>query len=92
MGQMDATMALGLVGQRGDSIGEIAQQTTHKGRISTSTCAYLPEMVHKEPVENFTQATERDRKVRNQQLMVTWQNNDKKLTRSLFCVAINSGT
>ena len=30
-----------------------------------STVTYPPEPVHDEPVENFTEATERDREVRN---------------------------
>ena len=78
VGQMDAKIELGLDGQRGDSIGDIAQRTTHNGRISPRTCAYPQEVVRKKPVENYTQATERDRKVRNQQLKSTWQNNYKK--------------
>ena len=40
---------------------------------------YPPEPVYQEPVENHTQATERDRKVRNQQLKVNWQNRCKKV-------------
>ena len=39
-----------------------------------STVTYPPEPTYEDPVENHTQATERDRKVRNQQLKVTWQN------------------
>ena len=39
---------------------------------------YPPEPTYEEPVENHTQATERDRKVRNQQLKVNWQNRCKK--------------
>ena len=35
---------------------------------------YPPELTYEEPVENNTQATERDRKVRNKQLKVNWQN------------------
>ena len=40
---------------------------------------YPPEPLYEEPVENNTQATERDRKVRNQQLKVNWQNRCKKI-------------
>ena len=41
---------------------------------------YPPEPVYEEPMENHTQATERDVKVRNQQLEVNWQNRCKKIT------------
>ena len=58
MGQLDATMEVGIVGERRDS---------------TSTVTYPPEPTYEEPVENNTQATERDQKVRNQQLKVNWQ-------------------
>ena len=34
---------------------------------------YPPEPTYEEPVENHTQATERDRKIRNQQLKRNWQ-------------------
>ena len=44
-----------------------------------STVTYPPEPTYEEPVENHTQATERDRKVRNQQLKVNWQNRCKKV-------------
>ena len=44
-----------------------------------ATVTYPPEPVYEEPVENHTQATERDRKVRNQQLKVNWQNRCKKV-------------
>ena len=44
-----------------------------------STVTYPPEPTYEEPVENHTQATERDRKVRNQQLKVNWQNCCKKI-------------
>ena len=40
---------------------------------------YPPEPTYEEPVKNHTQATERDRKVRNQQLKVNWQNRCKKV-------------
>ena len=40
---------------------------------------YPPEPIYEEPVENHTQAAERDRKVRNQQLKVNWQNRCKKI-------------
>ena len=39
---------------------------------------YPPEPTYEEPVENHMQATERDRKLRNQQLKVNWQNRCKK--------------
>ena len=39
---------------------------------------YPPELLHEEPVDKHTQSTERDRKVRNQQRKVTWQNRCKK--------------
>ena len=44
-----------------------------------STVTYPPEPTYEEPVEKHTQATERDRKVRNQQLKVNWQNRCKKI-------------
>ena len=44
-----------------------------------ATVTYPPEPTYEEPVENHTQATERDRKVRNQQLKVNWQNRCKKV-------------
>ena len=44
---------------------------------ATVTCP--PEPTYEEPVENHTQATERDQKVRNQQLKVNWQNRCKKV-------------
>ena len=44
-----------------------------------STVTYPPEPTYENPVENHTQATERDRKVRNQQLKVNWQNRCKKV-------------
>ena len=43
------------------------------------TVTYPPEPTCEEPVEKHTQATERDRKVRNQQLNVNWQNRCKKI-------------
>ena len=45
----------------------------------SSTVTYPPEPTYEEPVENHTQATENDRKVRNQQLKVNWQNRCKKV-------------
>ena len=41
--------------------------------------AYPPEPIYEETVENHTQATERDRKIPNQQLKVNWQNRCKKI-------------
>ena len=46
---------------------------------------YPPEPIYEEPVENHTQATERDRKFRNQQLKVNWQNRCKKIEISILC-------
>ena len=40
---------------------------------------YPPEPIYEEPVENYTQATQTDRKVHNQQLKVNWQNRYKKI-------------
>ena len=37
-----------------------------------ATVTYPPEPTYVEPVENPTQASERDRKVRNEQLKVNW--------------------
>ena len=45
----------------------------------SAAVTYPPEPIYEEPVENHTQATERDRKVRNQQLKVNWQNRCKKI-------------
>ena len=42
---------------------------------------YPPEPLYEESVENPTQATERDTKVCNQQLKVTWQNRCKKIDK-----------
>ena len=51
-----------------------------------ATVTYPPEPVYEELVENHTQATERDRKVRNQQLKVNWQNRCKKVEEiGLLC-------
>ena len=44
-----------------------------------STVTHPTEPIYEEPVENHTQATERDRKVRKQQLKVNWQNRCKKI-------------
>ena len=44
-----------------------------------STVNYPTEPTYGEPVENHTQATERERKVRNQQLKVNWHNSCKKV-------------
>ena len=44
-----------------------------------ATVTYPPEPTYEAPVENHTQATERDRKVRNQQLKVNWQNRCAKI-------------
>ena len=44
-----------------------------------ATVTYQPELTYEEPVENHTQATERDRKIRNQQLKVNWRNCCKKI-------------
>ena len=44
-----------------------------------TTVTYPPEPTYEEPVENHTQATDRDRKVRNQQLKVNWQYRWKKV-------------
>ena len=44
-----------------------------------SAVTYPPEPTYEEPVENHTQATERDRKIRNQQLKLSWQNRCKKI-------------
>ena len=40
---------------------------------------YPPKFFYEESVENHTQATEHDQKIRNQQLKVTWQNRCKKI-------------
>ena len=44
-----------------------------------TTVTYPPEPTYEEPVKNHTQATERDRKVRNQQLKLNWQNSCTKV-------------
>ena len=38
--QMDAAMETGLVGQRGDTIVDTTQWTTHNGRTSRRTCVW----------------------------------------------------
>ena len=43
-----------------------------------ATVRYPTEPTYREPMENHTQATERDRKVRNLQLKVNWQNRCRK--------------
>ena len=40
---------------------------------------YPPELVYKKPVKNHNQATECDRKIRNQQLKMTWPNECMKV-------------
>ena len=40
---------------------------------------YPPERTYEEALENHTQATERNRKIRNKQLKVNWQNRCKKI-------------
>ena len=40
---------------------------------------YPPEPAYEEPVENHTRATERDRRIRNQQLKVNLKNRCKKI-------------
>ena len=54
---------------------------------------YSSDSLHEEPVENYTQATERGRKVRNQQLKLTWQNRCKTIDKiGILCGAgINPG-
>ena len=51
-----------------------------------ATVTYPTEPTYEKPVENHTQATERDPKVRNQQLKVNWLNQCKKIdgVRILF--------
>ena len=44
-----------------------------------TTVTNPPELVYKEPVKTHTRETERDRKIRNQQLKATWQNRCKKI-------------
>ena len=44
-----------------------------------STVIYPPKPTNEEPVQNHTQATERDRKVNNQRLNVNWQNRCKRI-------------
>ena len=44
-----------------------------------TAATYPSEPIYEEPVENHTQATETDRKIRNQQLKVIWQNRCKKI-------------
>ena len=56
-----------------------------------STVTYPPQPTYEEPVENHTQATERDRKVRNQQLKLNWQNGCKISMELVFCSGINLG-
>ena len=59
-------------------VKEVIQLETFLNRPPTKT-SYPPEPVYEEPVENHTQATERDRIVSNQQLKVTWQNRSEKI-------------
>ena len=52
---------------------------------------YPLEPTYEEPVENHTQANERDRKFRNQQLKVSWQNRCKKIDEIGILCEINYG-
>ena len=54
-------------------------QLEHLLNDPPATVTYPPEPIYEEPVENHTQATERERKIRNQQLNVNWQNRCKKI-------------
>ena len=65
-------MEIGIVGEEG-----IQLELLLNGPPSTVT--FPPEPTYEEPVENPTQATEKDRKVRNQHLKVNWQNRCKKI-------------
>ena len=49
-----------------------------------ATVTYPPEPTYEETVENHTQTTEKDRKVRNQQLKVNWQDRCKKVEEIEF--------
>ena len=44
-----------------------------------ATVTYPLELTYEEPLENHTEATERDRKVRYQQLKLNWQNRCKEM-------------
>ena len=67
-------MEIGIAGERRDQL-----ETFINGPPPAVT--YPPEPTYEEPVENHTQATERDRKVRNQQLKVNWRNRCKKIVK-----------
>ena len=54
-------------------------QLEHLLNDPPATVTYTPEPTYKEPVENHTQATERNRKIRNQQLKVNWKNQCKNI-------------
>ena len=54
-------------------------QLEHLLNDPPATVKYPPEPTYEDPMENHTQATEKDRKIRNQQLKVNWQNRCKKI-------------
>ena len=54
-------------------------QLEHLLNEPPATVTYPTEPTYEEPVENHTQANERDRKIRNQQLKLNWQNRCKKI-------------
>ena len=60
-------------------VGERKDPTRQFDHRPPSAVTYPPEPTYEEPVKNNTQATERDQKVRNQQLKVNWQNRCKKI-------------
>ena len=61
-------------------LAKIGIQLEHMLNGKRSTVTYPPEPTYEEPVENHTQATKRDRKIRNQILKVKWQNRCKKIS------------
>ena len=69
VGEMNATMEIGNLFQ----IEREVELEIFFKRPPTGV-TYLPESVHEEPVVSNTQATERNEKICNQQLKVTWQN------------------
>ena len=58
---MNSTVEASLASKRGNS-------TRQPPKRSSTAVTYPPEPTYVEPIENHTQATERDRKIRNQQL------------------------
>ena len=83
VGQMDATVEAGFVGERGDTIGNIVNGPP-------AAVTYPSETLYEEPVENHTQANERDRKKPQSTAKGdVAKKHARKLRKLVFCAVIN---